>query len=178
VAGLPQGVHRRQFRQEERMREYRDPLGRPIRRRYLKTDVLDKRCEGIVREFMERCSGGYRLPILTDELMRLLEERARKSTLMPICRRESMGKHRCTTTASPTSKSLRAYTIPVVIIWSAPPHATSLDTSGFMRPYGGRPALNWVSPRVGRVTERFGTAIATALSTHREQTGLNGRPAG
>jgi Zn-dependent peptidase ImmA (M78 family) len=60
------------------MREYRDPLGRPIRRLYLKTDVLDRRCEGIVREFMERRSGGYRLPIPTDELMRLLEERAGK----------------------------------------------------------------------------------------------------
>ncbi len=60
------------------MREYRDPLGRPIRRLYLKTDVLDKRCEGIMREFMNRRSGGYRLPIPTDELIRLLEERADK----------------------------------------------------------------------------------------------------
>jgi hypothetical protein len=60
------------------MREYRDPLGRPIRRLYLKTDVLDKRCEGVMREFMERRSGGYRLPIPTDELMRLIEERAGK----------------------------------------------------------------------------------------------------
>jgi Zn-dependent peptidase ImmA (M78 family) len=60
------------------MREYCDPLGRPIRRLYLKTDVLDKRCEGIMREFMNRRSGGYRLPIPTDELIRLLEERAEK----------------------------------------------------------------------------------------------------
>jgi hypothetical protein len=58
------------------MKEYRDPLGRPIRWLYLKTDVLDKRCEGIMREFMNRRSGGYRLPIPTDELIRLLEERA------------------------------------------------------------------------------------------------------
>src|SRR5215469_13106761 len=60
------------------MKEYRDPLGRPIRRLYLKTEVLDKRCEGIMREFMSRRSGGYRLPIPTDELVRLIEERAGK----------------------------------------------------------------------------------------------------
>src|ERR1700691_1496742 len=60
------------------MREYRDPLGRPIRRLYLKTDVLDRRCEGVIREFMERRSGGYRLPIPTDELIRLIDERAGK----------------------------------------------------------------------------------------------------
>jgi hypothetical protein len=45
------------------MKENRDPLGRPIRRLYLKTDVLDKRCEGVMREFMERRSGGYRCRI-------------------------------------------------------------------------------------------------------------------
>jgi hypothetical protein len=54
------------------MNEYRDPLGRPIKRLYLKTDVLDKRGEGIMREFMNRRSGGYRLPIPTNELIRLL----------------------------------------------------------------------------------------------------------
>jgi len=58
------------------MKEYRDPLGRPIRRLYLKTDVLDKRCEEVMREFMERRSGGYRLPIPADEIIRLIEERA------------------------------------------------------------------------------------------------------
>jgi IrrE N-terminal-like domain len=58
------------------MREYRDPHGRPIRRLYLKTDLLDRRCEGLMREFMNRRSGGYRLPIPTNELMRLLDERA------------------------------------------------------------------------------------------------------
>jgi Zn-dependent peptidase ImmA (M78 family) len=58
------------------MRERRDLRGRPIRRLYLKTEVLDKRCEGIIREFMDRRSGGFRLPIPTDELKRLIEERA------------------------------------------------------------------------------------------------------
>ncbi len=58
------------------MRERRDLLGRPIRRLYLKTEVLDKRCEGIIREFMDRRSGGFGLPIPTDELKRLIEERA------------------------------------------------------------------------------------------------------
>jgi Zn-dependent peptidase ImmA (M78 family) len=60
------------------MKEYRDPLGRPIRRLYLRLDVLDKRCEGVIREFMERRSGGFRLPIPTDELVRLIEERTAK----------------------------------------------------------------------------------------------------
>src|SRR5258708_20705482 len=60
------------------MKEYRDPLGRPIRRLYLRLDVLDKRCEGVIREFMERRSGGFRLPIPTNELVRLIEEQAGK----------------------------------------------------------------------------------------------------
>jgi hypothetical protein len=76
MAGLSQGVQRRKTRQEKGMRQYRDPLGRPIRRLYLKTDLLDRRCEGLMREFMNRRSGGYRLPIPTNELMRLLDERA------------------------------------------------------------------------------------------------------
>jgi Zn-dependent peptidase ImmA (M78 family) len=53
-----------------------DPPGRPIKRLYLKTEVLDKRCEGIIREFMNRRSGGFRLPIPTEEIERLIEERA------------------------------------------------------------------------------------------------------
>jgi hypothetical protein len=52
-----------------------DPRGRPIRRLYLRTAVLDKRCEGIIREFMNRRSGGFELPIPTHELERLIEER-------------------------------------------------------------------------------------------------------
>ncbi len=60
------------------MKEYRDPLGRPIRRLYLRLNVLDQRCEGVIREFMERRSGGFRLPIPTNELVRLIEERTAK----------------------------------------------------------------------------------------------------
>jgi Zn-dependent peptidase ImmA (M78 family) len=58
------------------MKYLRDPLGRPIKRLYLKREVLDKRCEGIIREFMQRRSGGFKLPIPTEELERLIEERA------------------------------------------------------------------------------------------------------
>ena len=76
MAGLSEGVQRREVWQKEGMKEYRDPLGRPIRRLYLRTDLLDRRCEGLMREFMNRRSGGYRLPIPTNELMRLLDERA------------------------------------------------------------------------------------------------------
>ena len=56
------------------MKRLRDPLGRPIQRLYFKTEVLDARCEGIIKSFMERRSGGFRLPIPTDELTRLIEE--------------------------------------------------------------------------------------------------------
>ena len=59
------------------MKPLRDPLGRPIPRLYFKTEELDARCEGIIRDFMERRSGGFRLPIPTDELPRLIEEHAR-----------------------------------------------------------------------------------------------------
>jgi hypothetical protein len=58
------------------MKPLRDPLGRPIQRLYFKTEVLDARCEGIIKGFMERRSGGFRLPIPTDELTRLIEEEA------------------------------------------------------------------------------------------------------
>ena len=58
------------------MKPLRDPLGRPIQRLYFKTEVLDARCEGIIKDFMERRSGGFRLPIPTDELTRLIEEEA------------------------------------------------------------------------------------------------------
>jgi hypothetical protein len=58
------------------MKALRDPLGRPIQRLYFKTEVLDARCEEIINSFMERRSGGFRLPIPTDELTRLIEEEA------------------------------------------------------------------------------------------------------
>lgn len=58
------------------MKPLRDPLGRPIPRLYFKIEELDARCEGIIRDFMERRSGGFRLPIPTDELTRLIEEQA------------------------------------------------------------------------------------------------------
>jgi hypothetical protein len=58
------------------MKPLRDPLGRPIQRLYFKTEVLDARCEEIIKGFMERRSGGFRLPIPTDELTRLIEEEA------------------------------------------------------------------------------------------------------
>jgi IrrE N-terminal-like domain len=58
------------------MKPLRDSLGRPIQRLYFKTEVLDARCEGIIKGFMERRSGGFRLPIPTDELTRLIEEEA------------------------------------------------------------------------------------------------------
>ena len=41
------------------MKLLRDPLGRPIKRLYFKTEELDERCEQIVADFMRRHSGGF-----------------------------------------------------------------------------------------------------------------------
>ncbi len=58
------------------MKLLRDPLGRPIKRLYFKTEELDERCEQIVADFMRRHSGGYRLPIPTDDIIRMIEAEA------------------------------------------------------------------------------------------------------
>jgi hypothetical protein len=55
------------------MKVLRDPLGRPIKRRYFKTEELDDRCERIIKEFMDRRSGGFSLLIPTDEIIRMIE---------------------------------------------------------------------------------------------------------
>jgi len=58
------------------MKFLRDPLGRPIKRLYFKTEELDERCERIIRDFMDRRSGGFKLPIPTDEIVRMIEAEA------------------------------------------------------------------------------------------------------
>ncbi len=58
------------------MKFLRDPLGRPIKRLYLKTEELDERRERIIRDFMKSRSGGFRLPIPTDEIIRMIEAEA------------------------------------------------------------------------------------------------------
>ena len=55
------------------MKLLRDPLGRPIKRLYFKAEELDEECERIIREFMDRRSGGFRVPIPTDEIIRMIE---------------------------------------------------------------------------------------------------------
>ena len=55
------------------MKVLRDPLGRPIDRLYFKTEELDDRCERRIVDFMEKHCGGFRLPIPTDDLIRLIE---------------------------------------------------------------------------------------------------------
>jgi Zn-dependent peptidase ImmA (M78 family) len=51
----------------------RDPLGRPIPRIYFRAETLDARCERLIEEFMKRHCGGFRLPISTDDLIRMIE---------------------------------------------------------------------------------------------------------
>ena len=58
------------------MKLLRDPLGRPIKCLYFKTEELDERCEQIIAEFMDRHSAGFRLPIPTDDIIRMIEVEA------------------------------------------------------------------------------------------------------
>jgi Zn-dependent peptidase ImmA (M78 family) len=58
------------------MKLLRDPLGRPIKRLYFKTEELDERCERIVAEYMDQRSDGFRLPISTDDIIRMIEAEA------------------------------------------------------------------------------------------------------
>lgn len=55
------------------MKVLRDPHGRPIDRLYFKTEELDGRCERKIADFMDRHCGGFRLPIPTDDLIRMIE---------------------------------------------------------------------------------------------------------
>jgi Zn-dependent peptidase ImmA (M78 family) len=58
------------------MKLLRDPLGRPIRRLYFDIDELDRECERIVTNFMERYSAGFSLPMPTDDIIRMIEMEA------------------------------------------------------------------------------------------------------
>ena len=58
------------------MKLLRDPLGRPIPRIYFKTEVLDERCERKIEDFMDQHCGGFKLPIPTDDLIRMIEMEA------------------------------------------------------------------------------------------------------
>ena len=58
------------------MKLLRDPLGRPIKRLYFKTEELDEQCERIIAEFMDRHAGGFRLPIPTSEIIRMIAAEA------------------------------------------------------------------------------------------------------
>jgi hypothetical protein len=55
------------------MKFLRDPLGRPIKRLYFSADELDERCERKIADFMDRHCGGFRLPIPTDDIIRMIE---------------------------------------------------------------------------------------------------------
>ena len=43
---------------------------------YFKTEDLDERCERKIADFMDRHCGGFRLPIPTDDLIRMIEVEA------------------------------------------------------------------------------------------------------
>ena len=55
------------------MKLLRDPLGRPIKRLYFSTEELDERCERKIADFMDQHCGGFRLPIPTDDIVRMIE---------------------------------------------------------------------------------------------------------
>ena len=54
------------------MKLLRDPLGRPIKRLYFETEELDERCERIVVDFMDQQCGGFKLPIPTSSIIRMI----------------------------------------------------------------------------------------------------------
>jgi hypothetical protein len=58
------------------MRVLRDPLGRPIDRLYFNVEELDQRCERRIANFMNEHCGGFRLPVPTDDLIRMIEAEA------------------------------------------------------------------------------------------------------
>jgi len=140
MAGLSEGVLRRKARQEEGMREYRDPHGRPIRRLYLSTDVLDRRCEGLMREFMNRRSGGYWLPVPTNELMRLLDERAGEIDPYADLPKGLAGKTTLYFDRRPQVEIAQAFTRLAVTIEFDRLYVTSSDTSGYTVHCGVKPA--------------------------------------
>jgi Zn-dependent peptidase ImmA (M78 family) len=49
-----------------------DPLGRPIDRQYFKIEVIDQRCEQKIAEFMDQYCGGFRLPIPTSAIIKMI----------------------------------------------------------------------------------------------------------
>ena len=55
------------------MKLLRDPFGRPIPRLYFNIDELDRECEQIVTNFMDRHSAGFSLPVPTDDIIRMIE---------------------------------------------------------------------------------------------------------
>jgi len=55
------------------MKLLRDPLGRPIKRLYFSAEELDERCERKIADFMDQHCGGSRLPIPTDDIVRMIE---------------------------------------------------------------------------------------------------------
>jgi Zn-dependent peptidase ImmA (M78 family) len=54
------------------MKVLRDPLGRPIDRHYFKIEVIDQRCEQKITQFMEQDCGGFRLPIPTSAIIKMI----------------------------------------------------------------------------------------------------------
>lgn len=54
----------------------RDPLGRPIKRLYFEAEVLDELCERKIADFMNQHCGGFKLPIPTSAIIRMIAAEA------------------------------------------------------------------------------------------------------
>jgi len=63
------------------MKLLRDPLGRPIERLYFKAEVLDERCERKIADFMNQHCGGFKLPIPTSSIIRMIAAEANELEL-------------------------------------------------------------------------------------------------
>lgn len=59
----------------------RDPLGRPIERLYFEAEVLDELCERKIADFMNQHCGGFKLPIPTSAIIRMIAAEAEELEL-------------------------------------------------------------------------------------------------
>src|SRR5208282_609138 len=100
LSRVPQGAGSKSG-QQAKMKVLRDPLGRPIDRLYFKTDELDDRCERKIADFMDQHCGGFRLPIPTDDLVRMIEWTRTTSTCTPTLQKKRTGTLISSPTGSP-----------------------------------------------------------------------------
>jgi hypothetical protein len=153
------------------MKVLRDPLGRPIDRLYFKTEVLDERCERKIADSMERHGDGFRLPIPTSEIIRMIVAEAGALDLYADLPEGVDGYTDYFTDRNPEVKIRSGWPLRAITTVFDLLSLTNTATSGFTRRCGENPnRTRRVRPR------RAGPATATRSATPLRTTGWNGRP--